>query len=121
MCSSTLLPIGNIALDLALPCLYIPDRECTLGATTRTSTAAMIELTSAKDLGKTIRDARTKMGLPQAEAALLCGVGIRFLSDLENGKETVRLEQSLKVIAGLGLALTIGPKKPFWSKDGRTA
>ncbi len=86
-----------------------------------TSTAAMIELTSAKALGQAIRDARVKMGLQQAQAALLCGVGIRFLSDLENGKETVRLEQARKVIAGLGLVLAIGPKKPFWSKDGRTA
>ena len=81
----------------------------------------MNELTSAKALGKAIRDARTKMGLRQAEAALLCGVGIRYLSDLENGKATARLEQALKVIAGLGLALTIGPKKPFWSNDGRAA
>jgi len=81
----------------------------------------MTELTSAKALGKAVRDARTKTGLQQAEAALLCGVGIRYLSDLENGKVTVRLEQALKVIAGLGLVLTISPKKPFWSKDGRTA
>jgi HTH-type transcriptional regulator/antitoxin HipB len=84
-------------------------------------TAATIELTSAKALGMAIRNARTQMGLQQAEAALLCGVGIRFLSDLENGKATARLEQALKVIAGLGLVLTIGPKKPFWSKDGRAA
>ena len=84
-------------------------------------TTTLIELTSAKALGKAVRDARTKMGLPQAQAALLCGVGIRYLSDLENGKETARLQQALKVIAGLGLALAIGPKKPFWSKDGRPA
>lgn len=84
-------------------------------------TTNLIELTSAKALGKAVRDARTKMGLQQAEAALLCGVGIRYLSDLENGKETARLQQALKVIAGLGLALAIGPKRPFWSKDGRPA
>jgi y4mF family transcriptional regulator len=84
-------------------------------------TTTLVELTSAKALGKAVRDARTKMGLQQAEAALLCGVGIRYLSDLENGKETARLQQALKVIAGLGLVLTIGPKKPFWSKDGRPA
>lgn len=58
------------------------------------------------------------MGLRQAEAALLCGVGVRYLSDLENGKETIRLGPALKVIAGLGLVLSIGQKKPFWSKDG---
>lgn len=78
-----------------------------------------IELTSAKDLGTAIRAARKTMALRQAEAALLCGVGVRYLSDLENGKETVRLGQALKVIAGLGLVLMIDRKKPFWSRDGR--
>ena len=109
-------PIGNIDLDLGPSHVYIPDREYHPELTVSTPAPAMIELTSAKALGKAIRDARTKMGLQQAEAALLCGVGIRYLSDLENGKETVRLEQALKVIAGLGLVLTIGPKEPFWSK-----
>jgi len=86
-----------------------------------THMTTLIELTAAKSLGKAILDARTKSGLRQAEAAHLCGVGIRYLSDLENGKESVRLEQALKVIAGLGLALSIGTKKPFWSKNGRAA
>jgi y4mF family transcriptional regulator len=79
------------------------------------------ELHSTQDLGAAIRAARKAMGLPQAQAALLCGVGIRYLSDLENGKATARLGEALKVVAGLGLALTIGPKKPFWTQDGRRA
>ena len=83
------------------------------------STITSIELASAKDLGAAIRDARKAMALRQTEAALLCGVGIRYLSDLENGKATVRLGSALKVIAGLGLVLMIDRKKPFWSKDGR--
>ena len=78
-----------------------------------------IEVATAKDLGGAIRNARESMDLHQAAAALLCGVGVRYLSDLENGKETIRLGLALKVIAGLGLALTISRKKPFWSKDGR--
>lgn len=79
---------------------------------------AIINVSSIKELGKAIRDARNAMGLRQAEAALLSGVGIRFLSDLENGKETARLGPTLKVINGLGLTLMLGPKKPFWTKDG---
>lgn len=75
-------------------------------------------IASAGDLGKTIRAARLAMGLRQAEAALLCGVGVRFLSDLERGKETARIETTLKVIGGLGLMLSIGKKKPFWKQDG---
>ena len=82
-------------------------------------TTTLIELASAKDLGAAVRGARKTMALRQAEAALLCGVGIRYLSDLENGKETVRLGPALKVIAGLGLVLMIDRKKPFWSRNGR--
>jgi len=81
-------------------------------------TASTTLLLSTGDLGKAIREARTAMNLRQAEAALLCGVGVRFLSDLERGKETARLGPALKVIQGLGLALTLGPKQPFWSKPG---
>ena len=77
------------------------------------------EIASAKDLGMALRSARKAIGLRQAAAALLCGVGVRYLSDLERGKDTVRLGLALKVIAGLGLALTIDRKKPFWSRDGR--
>ena len=79
---------------------------------------AITNVSSAKDLGQAIRNAREAMKLRQAEAALLCGVGVRFLSDLENGKETARLGQALKVINGLGLAMTIGRRKPFWTEDG---
>lgn len=83
------------------------------------TTAPITNASSVKDLGKAIRDARIAMKLRQAEAALLCGVGVRFLSDLERGKETARLGPTLKVIDGLGLALMLGPRKPFWTQDGR--
>ena len=77
-----------------------------------------ILLASTKDLGTAIRSARKAMHLRQAEAALLCGVGIRFLSDLENGKDSVRLGTALKVISGLGLTLSIAAKQPFWKRNG---
>ncbi|MGH8746631.1 MAG: helix-turn-helix domain-containing protein [Burkholderiales bacterium] len=92
----------------------IYDQERVMGTQTT-------EVRSAKDLGAAISAARKALGLPQAQAALLCGVGIRFLSELENGKATARLGEALRVIAGLGLALTVGPKKPFWAKDDRGA
>ena len=78
-------------------------------------------VSTTKAIGSAIQLARKTAGLRQAEAALLCGVGVRFLSDLENGKETVRLGVALKVIDGLGLALTVAPKKPFWTASGRSA
>ena len=85
------------------------------------ATVPTTDLHSVKDLGRAVRDVRVAMKLRQAEAALLCGVGVRFLSDLERGKETVRLGPALKVINGLGLVLMLGPKKPFWTKDAGRA
>lgn len=112
-------PIRTIFIDSLGNWVYIPDREHKNLIAMSKPTTTWIELASANDLGAVIREARKTMALRQAEAALLCGVGIRYLSDLENGKETVRLGPALKVIAGLGLSLMIDRKKPFWSKDGR--
>lgn len=85
-----------------------------------TSENSATGVATTKDLGRYIRNARKTMNLQQADAALLCGVGVRFLSDLENGKETVRLGSVLKVIAGLGLALAVARKQPFWIQNGRS-
>lgn len=65
---------------------------------------------SAEDMGKTVRKKRKEDGLSLAEAAALCGVGYRFLSNLENGKSTAELGKTLQVVSGLGLQLQVGPK-----------
>jgi y4mF family transcriptional regulator len=59
------------------------------------------------DLGKAIRDQRKAGGLTLAETAGLTNVGIRFLSELENGKPTVRLDKVLRVLSALGLQLHV--------------
>jgi len=41
------------------------------------------------------------------DVALGAGVGVRFVSELERGKPTARLAQTLRVVASLGLVLTI--------------
>jgi len=81
---------------------------------TMTTSDNMTTLSSIKDLGTAVRLARKAVHLRQAETALLCGVGIRFLSDLENGKDTVRMGTALKVLSGLGLTLSLGAKQPSW-------
>jgi y4mF family transcriptional regulator len=62
---------------------------------------------SVHDLGIEVRQARRAAGLDQATAAGLLGVGTRFLSELERGKATVRLDLVLQVLEGLGLELEI--------------
>lgn len=77
------------------------------------------KIATAKDIGDAVRSARKRMRLKQSQAAQLCGVGVRFLSDLENGKETLHIGKVLQVLNGLGLAASVGPKKPFWTEDGQ--
>lgn len=70
---------------------------------------------SASDIGGAVRRKRINDRLTLAEAAGLCNVNYRFLSDLENGKQTVRFDKVLQVLACLGLELTI--KERTWSND----
>ena len=60
-----------------------------------------------KQLGKIIRDARKDEQLTQAELAGLAGIGIRFISELERGKETCELGKALTILHMLGLSLSI--------------
>jgi HTH-type transcriptional regulator / antitoxin HipB len=60
---------------------------------------------TADDLGAAIRAARKARGLRLEDVALAAGVGLRFLSELERGKASVRLEETLRVIGALGVQL----------------
>ena len=62
------------------------------------------------DIGKHVRQARKEQGLTQQELAGLCGVGIRFLQELEKGKEGCHLGKTLEVLHALGLVLTISKR-----------
>ncbi len=68
-----------------------------------------IPIADAGTLGLAIRARRKRDGLTLAEVAGLTNVGIRFLSELENGKPTVRLDKLLRVVAALGLQLQLMP------------
>lgn len=66
-----------------------------------------IRIEAMADLGRIVRAKRIKDGLTQAEAAALCGVGTRFLSELENGKASAEFGKVLQVLGGLGLEISI--------------
>ena len=38
-----------------------------------------------------------------------CGVGLRFIVDLEAGKPTAQIGKALQVLAGLGVTMTLTP------------
>lgn len=60
---------------------------------------------TAQELGGLVKVRRKKLGLNQSELALACGTGRRFISDLENGKESCELGKTLRVLSGLGIEL----------------
>jgi y4mF family transcriptional regulator len=62
----------------------------------------MTTIKSPQELGEALRNARKRLGLTQPQLALVAGVGIRFIVDLEGGKTTVRLDSVLRVIEVLG-------------------
>ena len=66
---------------------------------------------TAVDIGAAVRKKRKEDGLTLADAAALCDVGYRFMSDLENGKATVQMGKVLQVLTALGLDVTIEARK----------
>lgn len=65
------------------------------------------DLTTMEDIGKIIRNTRREQGLTQEELAGISGTGRRFISDLENGKNSIQTGKLLLVIKALGLNLHI--------------
>jgi len=65
---------------------------------------------STEDIGKLVRKCRKDQSATQAELAALCGVGVRFISNLENGKATLELGKVLHVLTCLGLEVAVTPR-----------
>lgn len=59
------------------------------------------------ELGRIVKKERKAMALTQADLALTSGTGMRFISDLENGKPTCQIGKTLTVLKTLGLRLTL--------------
>jgi len=68
------------------------------------------KVTTPEDIGQAIRDKRKETGVRQEIAAGMCGVGTKFLSQLENGKETAELGKALQVLQKMGLVVYIFPR-----------
>jgi y4mF family transcriptional regulator len=60
-------------------------------------------------IGKLIRDTRKKLGVTQKDLALTSGTGMRFIIDLEKGKETCEIGKTLAVLSTLGIKITFTP------------
>ena len=62
-------------------------------------------------IGKYIKKERKKAGLTQEEFAMRSGLGLRFVRELEQGKETVRLDKVNQALAMFGMEAIPGKKE----------
>lgn len=61
------------------------------------------KIESIRDIGRMIRERRKSINLTQQQLADLAGVGRRFISELEKGKETLEMGKVLGVSLAVGL------------------
>ncbi len=69
-----------------------------------------VQWRSGEQLGGAVRDARERMGITQAQLARRAKVGLKFLYELETGKDTLRADKVLDVLNALSLQLVVAPK-----------
>jgi len=60
-------------------------------------------MSKIEKLGEMIRQARKEQGLTQEQLAATTGVGVRFIRELEQGKESCHIGKALTVVAMLGI------------------
>ncbi|UYG01273.1 MULTISPECIES: helix-turn-helix domain-containing protein [unclassified Halomonas] len=80
-----------------------------MNASENTAAAMPLTVTRAEDLGRLIRQTRKRQALTLETLAGLCGVSMRFLSELENGRASCGLGRVLLVLETLGIELSAQP------------
>jgi len=70
----------------------------------------MKKINKISELGMYIRQERKQQGLTQEQLAAHCGTGIRFIRELEQGKETCQIGKVLHVIKMLGINILVAKR-----------
>ncbi len=66
-----------------------------------------VSVTTTNELGAALKAARIARGLRLEDLALAAGVGRRFVGELERGKPTARLAETLRVAQALGVSIEV--------------
>ena len=67
----------------------------------------MDRVLDTRELGMTIRKRRRELGYTQAFLASYAGVSTSFLSELENGKDTIQVGKMIEVLSLLGMDICL--------------
>ncbi|UVC12338.1 helix-turn-helix transcriptional regulator (plasmid) [Rhizobium sp. TH2] len=71
----------------------------------------MDTVSDTNTLGMLIRAERKSQSLTQEQLAGIAGVGVRFVRELEAGKESCQLGRALQVAQTLGLVLSVSTRR----------
>jgi y4mF family transcriptional regulator len=69
------------------------------------------DFNQGSQIGKIIKYNRRKLSLTQQQFSMRVGVGLRFIRDLEQGKQNLQLNKLLQVLTFLGLELFVRSSK----------
>ncbi|WP_299984056.1 helix-turn-helix domain-containing protein [Desulfobacula sp.] len=62
-----------------------------------------------KYMGKALKDTRKKKKMTQGELADITGTSVKFISDVERGKETIQMDKVFDLARALGLLIYVTP------------
>jgi len=62
-----------------------------------------------KYLGKAIQHTRKDKKMRQSDLADITGTSVKFISDVERGKETIQMDKAFVLLRALGLKLYVTP------------
>lgn len=73
-------------------------------------------------LGSLVRERRRALGMRQADLAMVANVGVRFIVDVENGKETCQIGRLMRLLSALDIRLTASmpsapERRPSFEQD----
>ena len=66
---------------------------------------------TTREIGLIIQKNHKSQGMTQPQLAMACGTGIRFIVDIEAGKETCQIGKALMVLQMLGIGITLNEPK----------
>jgi y4mF family transcriptional regulator len=72
---------------------------------------------TAQEVGKIVRASRKRLGVTQKDLALASGTGLRFVIDLEKGKETCQIAKVLTVLQTMGIQIALTPPAVSGSEE----
>lgn len=80
----------------------------------------MEKIINTSQLGILIRTERKHLGVTQKELAMAAGTGLRFIVELERGKETARIGKVFNVLQALGMNVLIDSPNNHLDRDPET-